>query len=171
MARILFTALPDPEFQECDPVLHQPLGSGHLVTGLEVEQIEQQKRQLRFSSSLPPCPCLFLPSSGVRTETAESTEPSSPSAELEALPWHSQGFFWCWPCWRGLFWLNKVQKGVAGHLDQYRVGKDGRGLAVPTDTPSPQSHARTAALRASMPTRSVSVMNSALTTRAAAPTT
>lgn len=152
-------------------MLHQPLGSGHLVTGLEAEQTEQQKRQLRFSGSLPPCPHLFFSSSGIRAETAESTEPSSPSVELEALPWHSQGFFWCWPCWRGLFWLNKVQKGVAGHLDQCRVGKDDWGLAVPTDTPSPQSHARTAALRDSELTGSVSAMNSVLTTRAAAPTT
>ena len=44
-------------------------------------------------------------------------------------------------------------------------------MAVPTDTPSPQSRARAAALRASTPTGSVSVTSSALTTRAAAPTT
>lgn len=60
-------------------------------------------------------------------------------------------------------WANKVGKGG--------LGKGGLGLTVPTDTPSPQSHARTAALRASMSTRSVSVTSSALTTRAAVLTT
>lgn len=47
----------------------------------------------------------------------------------------------------------------------------GWSLSVPTDNPSPQSHARTAALRASTLTRSVSVMSSALTTRVAVLTT
>lgn len=64
-----------------------------------------------------------------------------------------------------------MPEGVGGHLGQCRVGKGGLGLAVPTDIPSPQSRARAAALRASTPTGSVSVTSSALTTRAAAPTT
>lgn len=51
-----------------------------------------------------------------------------------------------------------------------RVGKNGPVLAVPTDTPSPQSHARIAATRASTRRRSASVMSSALTTRVAVPT-
>lgn len=53
LARILFAALPGPGCQECDPVQQQPLRVKALGAGPEVEQIEQQERQLLFSGSLP----------------------------------------------------------------------------------------------------------------------
>lgn len=147
-------------------MLQQPLGSGHW--GLAWRLNKQSSRKGSSSSLVP---CLPVPTSPSLPQASERIEPSSPGSSVEALPCHLQGPFWSWPCWHGLFWPTKVQEGVGGHQGQCRVGEVGLGLAVPTDNPSPQNHARTAALRVSTPTGSVSVMSSALTTRAAAPTT
>ena len=90
LVRILFTALPGPEFQEHDPLLQQPLGSGHWGLGWGLSK--QSSRKGSSSSPVPLLLVLPLPPF-LRHQSRDRREPTSPGSRLEALPWHPQGPF------------------------------------------------------------------------------